>query len=113
MIDALLGQPGGGCAWSGRSPPNGASLDALNRLLSAYLKGEYHLAPHRGLHGNSPLEQWTRSAEDVRYVDPPTPGYNPRRFVALISQIDEQGSQTCSAHHRQDSEAFEQTSGRL
>ena len=50
-------------------PADGASLDALNRRLWAYLEGEYHLAPHRGLHGNSPLEQWTRSAEDVRYVD--------------------------------------------
>ena len=54
------------------TPSDSASLDALNRRLWAYLEGEYHHAPHRGLLGNTPLDQWALSAEEVRYVDAST-----------------------------------------
>jgi len=47
-----------------------ANLEALNRRLWAYVEGEYHHAPHRGLDGDTPLERWTRSAEDVRFPEP-------------------------------------------
>ena len=40
------------------TPDDGASLDALNGRLGAYLEGEYHRAPHSGLHGSTPHEQW-------------------------------------------------------
>ena len=54
------------------TPADTASLDALNRRLWAYVEGEYHHAPHRGLNGNTPLDQWALRAEEVRYVDAST-----------------------------------------
>ena len=47
-----------------------ASLEALNRRLHAWVEGEYHHAPHRGLAGNTPLEQWTQVGEAVRFPEP-------------------------------------------
>jgi transposase InsO family protein len=46
------------------------SLDALNRRLWAWVEGEYHMSPHRGLDGTTPLDRWTMSAQDVRLVGP-------------------------------------------
>jgi len=46
------------------------SLQALNRRLWAYVEGEYHHAPHRGIDGLTPLECWARSAHSVRLVTP-------------------------------------------
>lgn len=46
-----------------------SSLDALNRRLWAWVEGEYHQAPHRGLDGETPLDRWSRRATDVRYLD--------------------------------------------
>lgn len=34
------------------------SIDELNRLLWAWVEGEYHQSPHRGLDGDTPLERW-------------------------------------------------------
>ena len=45
------------------------SLEAINRRLWAWVEGEYHHAPHRGLDGETPLERWARCAEAVRFVD--------------------------------------------
>jgi putative transposase len=47
-----------------------ASLTALNRRLAAWIEGEYHHTPHRGLAGLTPLEQWAQSAEGVRFPEP-------------------------------------------
>jgi hypothetical protein len=47
-----------------------ASLEALNRRLWAWVEGEYHQAPHRGLDGETPLDRWAARAEDVRYLEP-------------------------------------------
>jgi transposase InsO family protein len=47
-----------------------ASLTALNRRLAAWIEGEYHMSPHRGLDGRTPLEQWAQSAEGVRFPEP-------------------------------------------
>lgn len=47
-----------------------ASLEALNRRLQAWVQGEYHHAPHRGLDGRTPLEQWAQCGEKVRFPDP-------------------------------------------
>ena len=49
-----------------------SSLDTLNRSLWAFVEGEYHLAPHRGLDGRTPLDQWALAGHDVRYPDPGT-----------------------------------------
>lgn len=38
-----------------------ASLDALNRRLWAWVEGEYHRSPHRGLEGMTPLDRWAMS----------------------------------------------------
>ena len=45
------------------------SLEALNRRLWAYVEGEYHQAPHRGLDGKTPLEQWALKGESVHFVE--------------------------------------------
>jgi len=42
------------------------SLDALNRRLWAWVEGEYHQSPHRGLEDHTPLDRWAMSAEQVR-----------------------------------------------
>jgi putative transposase len=47
-----------------------ASLEALNRRLAAWIEGEYHHTPHRGLDGVTPLEQWARTGDDVRFPEP-------------------------------------------
>ena len=44
------------------------SLDALNRKLWAWVEGEYHLNPHKGLDGVTPMDRWMMSAGDVRLV---------------------------------------------
>jgi hypothetical protein len=47
-----------------------ASLAALNRRLHAWIEGEYHHAPHRGLGARTPLEQWAQTGEAVRFPEP-------------------------------------------
>jgi hypothetical protein len=47
-------------------PAQLASLDAMNRALGAWIEGEYHHAPHRGLGDESPADKWARSSEGVR-----------------------------------------------
>jgi putative transposase len=50
----------------GLGPEKLASLDAMNRALSAWIEGEYHHAPHRGLGDESPADKWARVSEGVR-----------------------------------------------
>ena len=45
-------------------------LDALNRRLWAWVEGEYHQSPHRGLDGETPLDRWAATGADVRYPNP-------------------------------------------
>ena len=45
-------------------------LEALNRRLHAWIEGEYHATPHRGLKGMTPLDRWAVTAGDVRYPEP-------------------------------------------
>jgi transposase InsO family protein len=52
------------------TPEDTASLDALNRRLWAFVEGEYHHAPHRGLDGDTPLERWAQTGNEVRFPDP-------------------------------------------
>lgn len=47
-----------------------SSLDSLNRRLWAYVEGEYHRNPHRGLDGETPLDRWGRTADEVVYPGP-------------------------------------------
>jgi transposase InsO family protein len=49
-------------------PADLASLDALNRRLWAFVEGEYHRSPHRGLEGATPLDRWAALADEVRYL---------------------------------------------
>jgi putative transposase len=42
------------------------SLDAMNRKLAAWVEGEYHRAPHRGLGAETPSDRWARTSEHVR-----------------------------------------------
>jgi hypothetical protein len=48
------------------TPEQLVSLDTMNRALSAWIEGEYHHAPHRGLGDESPADKWARSSEGVR-----------------------------------------------
>ncbi len=47
-----------------------SSLEALNRKLWAWVEGEYHHSPHRGLDGQSPLDRWAMSEQPPRQIDP-------------------------------------------
>jgi putative transposase len=49
-------------------PADTRSLDALNRRLWAWVEGEYHHSPHRGLGGQTPLDAWAERAAGVEYV---------------------------------------------
>jgi len=51
-------------------PEDTASLAALNRRLWAWVEGEYHHTPHRGLADATPLEQWAQRGEAVRFPEP-------------------------------------------
>jgi len=42
------------------------SLEALNRRLWAWIEGEYHQTPHKGLDGETPADRWARSADEVK-----------------------------------------------
>jgi transposase InsO family protein len=46
------------------------SLDTLNRRLWAWVEGEYHQAPHRGLDEQTPLDRWAMRAGQVRLPGP-------------------------------------------
>lgn len=45
------------------------SLEALNRRLWAFIEGEYHHTPHRGLDGATPLAHWAQVGHQVRFPD--------------------------------------------
>jgi transposase InsO family protein len=42
------------------------SLDQLNRLLFAFVEGDYHVTPHRGIDGEAPLDRWVRLSGGIR-----------------------------------------------
>jgi transposase InsO family protein len=41
-------------------------LEGLNRLLFAWIEGQYHIEPHRGLNGQAPLDCWLRLSGGLR-----------------------------------------------
>lgn len=41
-------------------------LEGLNRLLFAWIEGEYHQRPHRGIGGEKPLDRWLRLSDGIR-----------------------------------------------
>lgn len=43
-----------------------ASLEAMNRALAAWVEGEYHHTPHRGLDNECPADKWARTSDGVR-----------------------------------------------
>ncbi len=45
-------------------------LDTLNRRLWAWVEGEYHQTPHRGLDGQTPLDRWAATGAAVRLPGP-------------------------------------------
>lgn len=38
----------------------------MNRKLAAWVEGEYHRAPHRGLGGETPVDRWAARSEHVK-----------------------------------------------
>ena len=52
------------------APQDTASLEALNRRLWAWVEGEYHHSPHRGLDEQTPLDRWAMRAHQVRLAGP-------------------------------------------
>ena len=59
----------GECAIGKERRMNDRSLQTLNRSLWAWIEGEYHNTPHRGIEGRTPLEQWALASAGVRYPD--------------------------------------------
>jgi len=49
-----------------------ASVAALNRRLGAWIEGEYHQTPHHGLGGETPMDRWAGTAEQVQFIGPAT-----------------------------------------
>jgi len=47
-------------------PEDRRSLEAINRRLWAWVEGEYHRAPHRGLDDETPADRWARCSDEVR-----------------------------------------------
>jgi putative transposase len=47
-------------------PEDQKSLEAINRRLWAWVEGEYHRSPHRGLDGATPADRWAMCSDDVR-----------------------------------------------
>jgi putative transposase len=45
-------------------------IDDLNRLLWAFAEGEYHMRPHRGLGGQTPLDRWLALSGGLRPLPP-------------------------------------------
>lgn len=45
-------------------------LEALNRLLFGWIEGKYHVTPHRGIDGESPLDRWLRLSDGLRPITP-------------------------------------------
>jgi putative transposase len=43
------------------------TLDDLNREFWAWVEGEYHQTPHRGINGDTPADRWAARADEVRY----------------------------------------------
>lgn len=41
-------------------------LEHFNRLLFAWIEGEYHVTVHRGLDGEAPLDRWIKLSEGIR-----------------------------------------------
>jgi transposase InsO family protein len=54
----------------GLSAADTDSLETLNRRLWAWVEGEYHHSPHRGLEDHTPLDRWAMSAHKVRLPGP-------------------------------------------
>ncbi len=48
------------------------SIGELNSRFRAWLEGEYHRTPHRGLDGLTPLDKWAQAGSKVRLVDAAT-----------------------------------------
>jgi len=46
------------------------SIDELNRLLFAFVEGEYHVQPHRGIGGERPLDRWVARSGGIRPLPP-------------------------------------------
>src|SRR5688500_11569891 len=51
------------------APECKTSLEAMNRALVAWVEGEYHHAPQRGLGDESPADKGARASEGVRMPD--------------------------------------------
>jgi transposase InsO family protein len=47
-------------------PEDRRSLEAINRRLWAWVEGEYHRSPHRGLDGETPADRWAMHSDEVR-----------------------------------------------
>ena len=45
-------------------------LGALNRRAMIWIEREYHLTPHRGLDGMTPLDRWAATADLIRFPEP-------------------------------------------
>ncbi len=75
--------------------PQGKGKIERNRRLAAWIEGEYHMSPHRGLDGRTPLEQWAQSAEGVHF---PEPGLELQELFLFEAKRKVQKDRTVSLH---------------
>ena len=73
------------------------SLQTLNRTLWAWVEGEYHQSPHRGLDGRTPLDQWALAGHNVRY---PVPGLDLDDLFLFEAKCRVMKDRTVSLHGR-------------
>ncbi|MEO0460975.1 MAG: DDE-type integrase/transposase/recombinase [Myxococcota bacterium] len=46
------------------------TLEELNRRFWAWVEGEYHHTPHRGLSGETPLDRWAQASGKLKLLEP-------------------------------------------
>lgn len=46
------------------------SIDEINQRFWAWVEGEYHQTPHRGLNNETPLDRWAQVAGRIKTVEP-------------------------------------------
>jgi hypothetical protein len=47
------------------------TLDEFNLRLCTWVEGDYHLRPHAGLQGQTPMEVWEKDVSYIRWVEDP------------------------------------------
>ena len=72
-------------------------LESLNSQFRAWVEGEYHFSPHRGIDGETPLDRWARSDEQIQF---PNPGTDLEQMFLFEAKRKVNNARTVSLHNR-------------